>query len=274
MMKHWGILIAIAGMTLPSSIAAAIPASPPEVATQAAVAAPVNINPDLIADKATTLAQLLFSRPLVQSQVGGVLDDTLPRSMKSNTDFALYEKEYPGLIKTVVAAIKPPMLKAYDEKLPLLWFNMAQLYRDNFTPAEIGQLYSFYASPVGVRFIAIVRSNSNMDSTVKAAITEGGSREKVVAASNAQQNQAIRVSNAQITTADKLAIFRFENSPVGRKLALFGPKAQKTQLDWDFFFTEANLSEFARARGDAVTDFMAKADAAKAARPAATSVTK
>jgi hypothetical protein len=271
-MKQFGILISFAGLALQPNMATAVPASPPEMPMQTAAA--VNINPDLIADNATALAQLLFSRPLVQTQVGGVLDDTLPRSMKSNADFALYEKEYPGLIKTVVAAIKPAMLKAYDEKLPLLWFNMAQLYRDNFTPTEIGQLHSFYASPVGVRFIATVRRNSNMDSTVKAAIAQDGTKEKVAAASNLQRNQAIRLSNTQITPADKLAIFRFENSPVGRKLALFGPKAQKTQLDWDFFFTEANMADFARARGDAVTDFMAKADAAKAASPAVLPVTK
>jgi hypothetical protein len=267
MIKQCGILIAFAGLTFQPNIAAAVPASAQAVNAQAAVAAPtVNINPDLIADKATALSQLLFSRELVQSQVSGVLSESLPKSMKSNADFALYEKEYPGLINAIVSAIKPAMLKAYDEKLPLLWFNMAQQYRDNFTPAEIGQLHGFYASPIGVRLIANMRRNTNVDNLLKAAIVNGEANAKVTAAAKAQTIEAIRKTNAQMTPADKLVVFRFENSPVGRKLTLFNPKMQKTQLDWDFYFTDAQLAEFALARGDAITDFTTKADAAKEAQ--------
>jgi hypothetical protein len=258
MIKKSAILLALAAFHLTPAVAVPVAAPAAAPATP-----PVNLAPDLVKDTATELAQLLFSRELVQTQVGGVLDVNLPKSMKSNTDFAIYEKEYPGLIKAVVASIKPAMLKAYDEKVPLLWFNMSQLYRDNFTPGEISQLHAFYASPVGVRFMATIRRNSNADNSLNAAIANGEVNAKVVATVKAETVNAIRRSNAQISPADKLAIFKFENSPVGRKLAQFGPKAQKTQLDWDFYFTESQIAEFARARTEAISDFTTKADAAK-----------
>ncbi len=262
MFKKLRTALLLAGLGLMPVTAMAVPVAAPTATPETQ---PVNLSPELVKDKATDLVQLLFSRELVQAQVGGVLDVNLPKSMKINVDFANYEKVYPGLINVIAASIKPAMLKAYDEKLPLLWFNMAQLYRDNFTPAEIGQLHAFYASPVGVRFMASIRHNTNMDSTLDAAIANGAVNAKVAAAAKANTAAAIRKTAAQISPADKLTIFKFENSPVGRKLAQFGPKAQKTQLDWDFYFSESQLAEFDRARGEAITDFTTKADAAKAA---------
>jgi hypothetical protein len=267
MIKRSGVFLALAAITMPPNMAAAVPASPQVVNAQATTALPVNINPDLIADKATELSQVLYSRTVVRSQLDSALTVTLPKSMKNTTDYAIYEKEYPGLIAAIVSAIKPAMLKAYDDKMPLLWFNLSQLYRDNFTAGEIAQLHAFYAGPVGVRLMETLRRNSNMDNAMDTAIANGEANAKVAAAVNAQVNEAVRKSNSQISASDKLAIFRFENSLVGRKLTLFNPKAQKAQIDWDFYFTPAQSAEIDQIRTNAIADFIAKADAVKAAGP-------
>jgi hypothetical protein len=258
MINRTGILLGLIVLTLQATSSTAtvpLPAISPVA---------VNINPDLIPDKATEMAQLLFSRKLVQSQVSNLLDESLPQSMKNNSDFRIYEKEYPGLTDSVILAIKPAMLKAYDDKLALLWSNLSQLYRDNFTPSEIEQLHAFYASPVGMRLMSTVRSNINRDDIANTAVANVELNEKVITDIKIQASEAIRKSNSQISSADKMIIFRFENSAAGRKLVAFNPKAQRIQLEWDYYFTETQLAEFARVRGEAITEFMEKADAAKA----------
>ena len=243
-----GVIFSVVMGTLAAS---PIMATPEPVAIGALLEASTTL---LVDDKATELAQFLNSREDMGKQLDRTLSISLPQSMKQVSDFGIYETEYPGLIAAVVAALKPVMLKAYDDKMPLLWANASKIYREEFSPAELDQLVAFYKSPVGIRFI------TSMDAAVK---SQGEPSGEVAAAKKKIDAAAINKTNQQMSAADKLAIFRFENSSLGPKLVTVGPRISKAVLDWDFYFIDEQKKKFLAVRQSAISEFIAKADAAK-----------
>ncbi len=253
------ILGTLVGMLCASQALAA--PEPTAIGAQSEFVSSVAVN-----DNATELAHFLYSRDAMASQVKQTLSTTLPQSMNNVTDFGIFESEYPGLIAAVVSAAIPVMLKAYDDKIPLLWKNISQIYRDKFTPSELDQLAAFYKSPVGVRFINALKSSADNQKYMDAVVvSEGEVTDSIVAASKQVGIQALKKTNAQMSTADKIAIFRFENSPLGAKLLVVGPIMQKALLDWDFYFSDAQRQEFIAIRQSAISEFIAKADAQRQA---------
>lgn len=216
---------------------------------------------DLIPDKATDLARFLYSQDVIMGQVGQVLDQSLPIALKNDPDFSIYEEAFPGFVETVVSSIKPAMLQAYIDKMPLLWIRLSQHFRNSFTPAEIDQLHAFYSGPVGIRFIATLRDNADSQAMVNSAVKSDGSKEEMVGAAKEATAQAIRKTRTQLSAADRIAILRFENSPIGRKLGSAGATAQNIVLEWDLYFTQQQLQEFDRVRSVAIEEFLAKVDA-------------
>ncbi len=219
---------------------------------------------DLVPDKATDLAQLLYSQDVVMGQVGQVLDQSLPIALKNDPDFSIYEEAFPGFVETVVTSIKPAMLQAYIDKMPLLWLRLSQHYRDSFAPAEMDQLHAFYSGPVGTRFITTLRDNADSQAMVNSAVKSDRSKDEMAGAAKEATAQALRKTRTQLSAADRIAILRFENSPIGRRLASTGTTAQNIVLEWDLYFTQKQLQEFDRVRSTAIEEFLAKADATAA----------
>jgi hypothetical protein len=228
----------------------------------ASYAPPAKI-PAIMDERAMKLAQLLYTRETVQQQVTNSLEISLRQTLQHNPDTMVLEVEYPGLISVIISSLKPVMLSAYDEKLPLLWDKLGELSTTEFSQSELDQLLGFYSGPVGTRYLVSLRRNARTTNTVDASMKAGGLDKTLSDAAKKDTNAAIIKANSETTAADKLAIFRFENSPVGRKLATVVPQSQKIQIEWDFYFTDAQRELFAKTRGDAVADFVAKTDAAR-----------
>jgi Uncharacterized protein conserved in bacteria (DUF2059) len=227
--------------------------------------APAAKAPEVIAidERAIKLAQLLFTRETVQEQVTNSIEISLRQTLQNNPDNMALEAEYPGLTNVIISSLKPVMLEAYDAKLPQLWDSLSVLYTTEFTESELDQLLGFYTGPVGVRYMKSLRRNAGTTNTMDASLKAGGLDKTVIDAANRDRNSAIRKANAETTTADKLAIFRFENSAAGRKLLTIVPQSSKIQIEWDFYFTDEQRVFFAKTRSDAVADFVSKTDAAR-----------
>lgn len=227
--------------------------------------APAAKAPEVIAidERAIKLAQLLFTRETVQEQVTNSIEISLRQTLQNNPDNMVLEAEYPGLTNVIISSLKPVMLEAYDAKLPQLWDSLSVLYTTEFTESELDQLLGFYTGPVGVRYMKSLRRNAGTINTMDASLKAGGLDKTVIDAANRDRNSAIRKANAETTTADKLAIFRFENSAAGRKLLTIVPQSSKIQIEWDFYFTDEQRVFFAKTRSDAVADFVSKTDAAR-----------
>jgi hypothetical protein len=221
-------------------------------------------NPTIIQDRATELAQFLYSREDMARQLKQTLSTSLPQSMKNVSDFGIYETEYPGLIAAVVDAAIPEMLKAYDDKMPLLWRSTSQIYREKFNSAELDQILAFYKSPVGIRFMKTLQNNVDSQQFMDAAVaSQGEETDSVSDAVKKAKTQALKKTGTQTSAADKIAIFRFENSPLGPKLAAVGPLISKAVSEWDYYFPEEQKQAFLASRQTIITEFIAKADSQK-----------
>jgi hypothetical protein len=257
MTKLMGAMLLLSTMMAPHAPAVAL--SVPVIAD---TAPPAKI-PAIMDERAIKLAQLLFTRETVQQQVTNSLEISLRQTLQNNPDNMVLEAEYPGLTNVIISSLKPVMLEAYDAKLPQLWDSLGVFFTTEFTQPELDQLLGFYTGPVGVRYMASLRRNVRTTNTVEASMKTGGLDKTVSDAAKKDTYSAIRNANAETSAADRIAIFRFENSPVGRKLATTIPQSQKIQIEWDFYFTDEQRVFFAKTRSDAVADFVAKTDAAR-----------
>jgi hypothetical protein len=238
--------------------------------TERAIAenSPDNNIPALTAtkQKALDLIQQQYSAEKITKQVSLVLDKALPQSLANDRQFIELEVAYPGLQDVLIGAIKPIMLKAYTDKLPLLWDQLTDLYAENLTDNEIDQISAFSKSAVGIRYAAALQQNQNMSPVVDAARNAGGMDASVAATSRREQVTMIRKATSEISNSDRLAIFRFENSIAGAKITKMVPKLQDILLKWDFYFTDQQKTSFVDARTSALRDFMAKSDELAAQR--------
>jgi hypothetical protein len=219
---------------------------------------------DPLRAKALDLAQRQYSRQRLDNQVSQTLEKSLPDSLRKSPQFIDLERAYPGLIEVIVVAIKPPMLKAYADKAPLLWSRLADHYAATFTSADFDKIFAFLDSPAGIRLRESIASNSTNSATLDAAVKNGpDDMGSMAAASRTDQAKTLRNINSKMSADDRVAIFKFENSPVGVKMAALAPKLQQTMLEWDFYFTDEQKASFNEVRSAAVTDFMARMDAEK-----------
>lgn len=216
--------------------------------------------------QALRLVMQQYSPEKITEQVSEVLDTTLPQSFRNDPQFVELERAYPGLTNVIVASIKPVVLRAYADKLPLLWEQLAELYAINLTSAEIDQIGAFSTSPVGVRYAKALQQNRDLLPAVDAARNASGVDASVSEATKKSLIATIRKASSDISAADRLVIFRFENSLAGAKLTKMMPKMQEITLNWDFYFTEEQKARFVDVRTTAVRDFIAKSDAAEALR--------
>lgn len=225
---------------------------------------PVDATVSTASEKALNLVKQQYSADKIINQVSGVLDKTLPQSLVGDPQFAELEAAYPGLAQVIAGALKPVMLEAYTEKMPLLWDQLAELYVANLTSAEIGQANAFSTSQVGLRYAEALRQSQNMRPVLDAVRKADGVDKTVEDASRKAQLNAIRQANLALSAADRIAIFRFENSVAGSKIAKMMPQMQDIVLKWDFYFTDRQKAAFVDARTTAIREFIAKSDGARA----------
>jgi hypothetical protein len=227
-----------------------------------------------VLDQAIALAKFLNPETKIQQQVLNTLEATLPKMLQSDPQFSALETAYPGLTNVIVESLKPKMLAAYAEKTPLLWDRLGAVYANNLTTTELDSLLAFYQSPAGRRLLSGFAQTGNNANMVRQAHTTGADMDKLAEAARKDISVTARKVSATMSNADRIAIFKFENSPLGVKLAGLIPQIQKTALEWDVYFTDAQRNDFATTRGAAVTGFIAESDAKAAAKPDAEAVKK
>jgi hypothetical protein len=219
-----------------------------------------------VLDQAIALAKFLNPETKIQQQVLNTLEATLPKMLQSDPQFVALESAYPGLTNVIVESLKPKMLAAYAQKTPLLWERLGAVYANNLTASELDSLLAFYQSPAGQRLLVGFSQSGNNTNIIRQGHKTGADMDKLAEAAQNDISSTARKVSATMTDADRIAIFKFENSPLGVKLVEIIPKILKASLEWDMYFTDAQRKDFASTRGAAVTGFIAESDAKAAAK--------
>lgn len=218
------------------------------------------------------IAQFQFSEVDVLDQVNRTISGPLKLSLANNIQFSQIEQEYPGLIDYTVNAMRPAMVDAYLEKLPLLWNNLGHFYSERFTPAEQADLLKFVGSSAAaeLRGLASVSSKDTDKAALLIAIQDAGGKANESTTSLTQNfaENSFKTVIPKLSKESIITVFKFENSPVGQKFAQIQADYYAIQLQWDLYFPGYRSNEFAKVRGDAVTKFIADTDAKRATESA------
>jgi hypothetical protein len=215
-----------------------------------------------VLEKGIALATYLNPETKIHTMVLNVVEKTLPRIMRDDPQFSSLENAYPGLINVIIQSMKPKMLAAYSQKLPLLWNRLGAVYANGLTSAELDTVDAFYKSPVGKKVVAgFIEQNDSY--TAAKQMVQNGSSNSAALESAVSQDTAItaRKVGLTLTDAERVAIFKFENSPLGVKISKMLPDITRTMLEWDSYFTQEQINDFNSTRSAAITAFIEETDA-------------
>lgn len=87
-------------------------------------------------------------------------DAMFAEELAADAELAALEAKHPGLRQAVTLAAREEARVAYGRATELLQADVAQLYRSRFTPAEIGTMSRFFASPTGKALVALSAGSS------------------------------------------------------------------------------------------------------------------
>ncbi|MHA6721881.1 DUF2059 domain-containing protein [Sphingomonas sp. RS2018] len=166
---------------------------------------------------ALELARELNSEALTRAQLGKISAETMPRAFAQNPAMAALEKQYPGAIAAVMAAMTPVIVDYTIGLLPKLWTEIAPIYARSLDPAELRQLLAFYRGPTGQRVIAAMGRGSDYGATLSRMVNEGTT---AMTAGDLRNGATPGIAEVVRTASDedKAAMVALVQTSAGRKL--------------------------------------------------------
>lgn len=206
---------------------------------------------------ALELSETLNGEALTRVQLNKMLDETLPVELRKNPDVAAMEKLYPGALVAMIDGMRPVIVSKTLEALPGLWKEVAPVYANALSEAELKQLLAFYRGPTGKRVIeamgrgadysqAIVRSINSGDTKVTANDFKSGASAGVA--------RVIQESNPE----DINAMIALMKTDAGKKLPGITAVVLQCSADWSNRIMPQIQPDVNEAAQAAIENFIAK----------------
>ena len=123
------------------------------------------------------LAEVLNSEALTRTQLSKVMDVTLPQQIAADPNFAVLERERPGISKAVVTGMRTVVIEECVKLLPSLWERLAQIYAADLNEQDLAAMLAFYRSPTCVRLIDTIGRESDYSQLIAKQLRSGGAAE-------------------------------------------------------------------------------------------------
>lgn len=205
----------------------------PSVAPMPAPLPPLNALPATPAKLALgrEIAELLNGGEVSRIQYDKLFDETMPRSMGENPNLAAVEKQHPGALAYVIAAARPVIEKAMNDRAPLLYDRLAQIYATNLTEAELQEMLVFYRSPAGIWLVRQVARGMDMSAVFNRAMADPDTKITSGDVVNAQQG-AVVSTYPQMPAEHRAALMQLGTRPVLAKLERINPLLAAAAAEW------------------------------------------
>ena len=151
--------------------------------------------------------------------------------MGENPNLAPVEKQHPGAIAYVIAAARPVIEKAMNDRAPLLYDRLAQIYATNLTEAELQEMLAFYRSPAGIWLIRQVAQGMDMSALFNRAMADPDTKVTSGDVVSAQQDAVIS-SFPQMPAEHRAAMMRLATRPALAKLGRINPLLAAAAAEW------------------------------------------
>lgn len=155
-------------------------------------------------------------------------------AMKSNPALVKLEAEYPGTFDAAIAAGRPIATEYLRKAIAGLRDRKAELLATELTVEELQEFHAFATSDTGRRFFGGLQSRidpQELADQVLGRAEETGSLTITSADAGKVFRDALRGTQAQLSTADTLAIIKFEQSEAGKKVARVSAEAMRLGLE-------------------------------------------
>lgn len=197
------------------------------------VATPPTESPAVAArrDKALRLARVLASDQFVVEAGDDAYIKLTRDAMLASPDVQAMEKQHPGVVDAMVRASLPVTKVQLRRRLPQLWDKLADFYLANFTPLELDQALTFYASPTGQKMIAqlIARIRPN---AVAAELKKNPTGGVSAGALRSDVQATVPGIVGTLTAKDQAVLLAFSRTAAFARIQKIGPQVQELQVAW------------------------------------------
>jgi hypothetical protein len=203
--------------------------------------------------------------PFDLSLTGGqfAFGNALQTSVAAQPGGSIFLAKYPGIVEAVSDAAKPLLQEQLSKLMPRLWAIRANLHAKNMSSAELAQAKRFMESRAGRAFVAAVFANMKMESGLASLVKnpEGGVSAKDMFSDS--QSAGVRAFRS-VSPQDRAAITAFLGSVVGRKIIRLNPEYVKAAMVVANESDPAFDARMGAVISSTISDFVKKADAARA----------
>lgn len=200
------------------------------------------------------LATLLNSEPGTIAMIDRMLDDQMPTAMMADPNVKAMEAAHPGIVKAMIAAMKPILIRHMRAELPKLWDELAVFFASNMTEAELRAAIAFYRSPAGTKIIAIMETETDFGPMMADMARSGDYELKAEHLNDTAMTGATKIASA-LSRAEIDQVLAFMRTPAGRKIVALTPRMTAVVTEWANRPTPELDVQLGKAVSDVVYEF-------------------
>ena len=144
------------------------------------------------------------------------------------------ESDIPGTIDAGVVAGRAVAVRHLPRIVKQIKAKRAAMIAEKLTLEELREFEAFVSSPVGKRFYQSIQNNvtpEDLAESIGDRASETGDSTITEADAGRAIRQTLSEAHEQLSSADTIAIMKFEQSSAGRKLSALAPEIMKMQLE-------------------------------------------
>lgn len=177
------------------------------------------------------LAELLNGEAMTMGMLERTLDETMPVAMLADPNVKALEQAYPGILKAMIAAMKPLLVGEMRAQMPGLWTMLGDLYAENLSDGDLRAALAFYRSPTGARIIDFMSRKTDMSPLIEQMISNGDYSVTEQGLKDSTMTGASKVATA-LTPNEIAETTRFGLSPEGKRIIALTPQVNKRVAEW------------------------------------------
>lgn len=187
--------------------------------------------------RALALAQALQPRELVVQGNRQAWEAGVRATLAADAAMQTIEAAHPGAVTAMMEGMRPVAFAYIDGMIERQWRETAEILAARMTSAELAQATTFYAGSTGRRLLAGLFTKGDAGQVVDDMLSNsepGGQPTLTAEAMDRFTNRAAAAAMGSMSAEDNLALLRFTQSDVGKKMKALDPVLR------DYFVKMAN----------------------------------
>ena len=203
------------------------------------------------------LAQLLNSDAMSRAQIDHMLSETFPAALAADAAFKELEKDYPGISRATLDAMRPIVTAEVVKGLPTLWNSLGAIYAEEFTEGELNEVLAFFRSPAGGRVIENMAREVTFGAELQAMLASEQNDISETAMRTGLAAGAVKAVR-KLSEEDRKAVAAFGWTPAGAKLAATKKRILPVLTAWSNQTSPETDARMEKAMTEVIEKFIGK----------------